>query len=202
MVDCVMVLLIFLMISTAFVNDPGIEVQKPDVSGTQLGDQNVLLIAISADNRIYFDGQEIRAGPGGGAGEAGGDRPVSGPGHSRGPRLEPRGVRDRVRRGETRRHPACPVCHDAGGRTLTKPAMAGDLPILRMESDAGSRRNSAQRVLWALASPFACSGASRISPGVTRVSPRPRSRISGPSRCLQPPPPPPHGAARAGAGDP
>ena len=60
MVDCVMVLLIFLMISTAFVNDPGIEVQKPDVSGTQMGDQNALLIAISADNRIYFDGQEIR----------------------------------------------------------------------------------------------------------------------------------------------
>ena len=60
MVNCVMVLLIFLMISSAFVNDPGIEVQKPDVSGSQLGDQNVLLIAVSADNRIYFDGQEIR----------------------------------------------------------------------------------------------------------------------------------------------
>lgn len=60
MVDCIMVLLIFLMISTAFVNDPGIEVQKPDVSGTQTGDQNALLIAVSADNRIYFDGQEVR----------------------------------------------------------------------------------------------------------------------------------------------
>lgn len=60
MVDCVMVLLIFLMISSAFVNDPGIEVQRPDVSGTQMADQNILLIAVSADNRIYFDGQEIR----------------------------------------------------------------------------------------------------------------------------------------------
>ncbi|HUJ44873.1 MAG TPA: biopolymer transporter ExbD [Opitutaceae bacterium] len=60
MVDCVMVLLIFLMISSAFVNDPGIEVQRPDVSGTQTADQNILLIAVSADNRIYFDGQEIR----------------------------------------------------------------------------------------------------------------------------------------------
>jgi biopolymer transport protein ExbD len=60
MVDCIMVLLIFLMISSAFVNDPGIEVQRPDVSGTQMADQNVLLIAVSADNRIYFDGQEIR----------------------------------------------------------------------------------------------------------------------------------------------
>ena len=61
MVDCIMVLLIFLMISSAFVNDPGIEVQKPDVSGVLAGDQNALLIAISADNRIYFDGQEVSA---------------------------------------------------------------------------------------------------------------------------------------------
>jgi len=60
MVDCIMVLLIFLMISSAFVNDPGIEVQKPDVGGTQVNEQNVLLIAIAADNRIFFDGQQVR----------------------------------------------------------------------------------------------------------------------------------------------
>ena len=57
MVDCIMVLVIFLMISSAFVNDPGVEVQKPDVTGSLSGDQNSLLIAITADNRIYFDGQ-------------------------------------------------------------------------------------------------------------------------------------------------
>jgi biopolymer transport protein ExbD len=61
MVDCIMVLLIFLMISSAFVNDPGIEVQKPDVGGTQVNEQNVLLIAIAADNRIFFDGQQVRS---------------------------------------------------------------------------------------------------------------------------------------------
>jgi biopolymer transport protein ExbD len=60
MVDCIMVLLIFLMISSAFVNDPGIEVQKPDVVGTEINEQNALPIAISADNRIFFDGQQIR----------------------------------------------------------------------------------------------------------------------------------------------
>jgi biopolymer transport protein ExbD len=59
MVDCIMVLLIFLMISSAFVSDPGVEVQKPDVNGTISTDQSALMIAISADNRIYFDGQEI-----------------------------------------------------------------------------------------------------------------------------------------------
>ncbi len=60
MVDCIMVLVIFLMVSSAFVNDPGIEVEKPDVSGSISGDQSALLIAISRDNRVYFDGQEIR----------------------------------------------------------------------------------------------------------------------------------------------
>ncbi|HVZ65521.1 MAG TPA: biopolymer transporter ExbD [Lacunisphaera sp.] len=60
MVDCIMVLVIFLMISSAFVNDPGVEVQKPDVAGTSNLEQNALLVAITADNRIYFDGQEIR----------------------------------------------------------------------------------------------------------------------------------------------
>lgn len=59
MVDCIMVLLIFIMVSSAFVNDPGIEVQKPDVGGTNSSDQNALLIAISSDNRVFFDGQEI-----------------------------------------------------------------------------------------------------------------------------------------------
>jgi len=59
MVDCIMVLVIFLMISSAFVNDPGVEVQKPDVSGSISEEQNVLLVALTADNRIYFDGQEI-----------------------------------------------------------------------------------------------------------------------------------------------
>lgn len=60
MVDCVLVLLIFLMISSAFVQDPGIEVEKPDVGGTNVpGVQNTLLIGISADNRVYFDGQEV-----------------------------------------------------------------------------------------------------------------------------------------------
>lgn len=61
MVDCIMVLLIFLMVSSSFVSDPGVEVQKPDVNGAVAGDQTALLIAISADNRIFFDGQEIRA---------------------------------------------------------------------------------------------------------------------------------------------
>lgn len=60
LVDCIMVLLIFLMVSSTFINDPGIEVAKPDVAGAASSEPNVMLIAISADNRIYFDGQELQ----------------------------------------------------------------------------------------------------------------------------------------------
>jgi len=61
MVDCIMVLVIFLMISSSFIADPGVEIEKPDVGGTMTSDLNVLLIAITADDRVWFDGQEIRA---------------------------------------------------------------------------------------------------------------------------------------------
>lgn len=60
MVDCIMVLLIFVMVSSVFVADPGIEVEKPDVGGTESVGTNAMLIAISASDKIYFDGQEIR----------------------------------------------------------------------------------------------------------------------------------------------
>ena len=60
MVDCMLVLVIFLVVSSVFVDDPGIEVEKPDVSGAGPMTTNSLLIAISADDRIFFDGQEIR----------------------------------------------------------------------------------------------------------------------------------------------
>lgn len=60
MVDCIMVLLIFVMVSSVFVADPGIQVDKPDVGGTDVADRNAMLIAISADDRVFFDGQEIR----------------------------------------------------------------------------------------------------------------------------------------------
>jgi biopolymer transport protein ExbD len=60
MVDCMLVLVIFLLISSVFVAAPGVEVERPDVSGGDAVDRNVLLVAITADDRIFFDGQEVR----------------------------------------------------------------------------------------------------------------------------------------------
>ncbi len=60
MVDCMLVLVIFLMVSSVFVAAPGVEVDRPDVRGGETADRNFLLLAITADDRIYFDGQEIQ----------------------------------------------------------------------------------------------------------------------------------------------
>jgi len=60
MIDCVFILLIFFIVTSVFVEDPGIEVERPDTRGEAITDRNALLIAISADNGIYFDGQRIR----------------------------------------------------------------------------------------------------------------------------------------------
>jgi len=60
MVDCMLVLVIFLMVSSVFVAAPGVEVERPDVSGGETAEHNFLLLAITADDRIFFDGQEIQ----------------------------------------------------------------------------------------------------------------------------------------------
>ncbi|MBT5900983.1 MAG: biopolymer transporter ExbD [Opitutaceae bacterium] len=60
MIDCVFILLIFFIVTSVFVEDPGIEVERPDTRGEAVTDRNALLIAIAADDGIYFDGQRIR----------------------------------------------------------------------------------------------------------------------------------------------
>jgi len=59
MIDCVFILLIFFIVTSVFVDDPGVTVQKPDVSQSETAASNALLIAITANNEIYFDGQRI-----------------------------------------------------------------------------------------------------------------------------------------------
>ncbi len=60
MIDCVFILLIFFIVTSVFVEDPGVEVERPDTRGEVVTDRNALLLAISADDGIYFDGQQIR----------------------------------------------------------------------------------------------------------------------------------------------
>jgi biopolymer transport protein ExbD len=60
MIDCIFILLIFFIVTSVFVEDPGVEVERPDTQGETISDRNALLIAIAADDGIYYGGQRIR----------------------------------------------------------------------------------------------------------------------------------------------
>lgn len=59
MIDCIFILLIFFILTTVFVQETGIEVDKPEAAGSVPLDEDSILIGITADERIFYGGQEI-----------------------------------------------------------------------------------------------------------------------------------------------
>jgi biopolymer transport protein ExbD len=59
MIDCIFILLIFFIVSTVFVEAPGVEIIKPDASVDQDLEKNSILIAITADNKIVYGGRGL-----------------------------------------------------------------------------------------------------------------------------------------------
>lgn len=59
MIDCIFILLIFFIVTTVFVEETGIEVEKPSAASTQPLDKNVVLIAISDRDQVFYGGREI-----------------------------------------------------------------------------------------------------------------------------------------------
>lgn len=59
MIDMVFILLIFFIVTTVFVEEPGVDINKtPTASQSQLP-KNSVLIAITADNKIFYGGSEV-----------------------------------------------------------------------------------------------------------------------------------------------
>lgn len=59
MIDCVFILLIFFIVTTVFVEEPGIDVIKPDATIDMDLEKNSIIIAISADNKVVYGGKEV-----------------------------------------------------------------------------------------------------------------------------------------------
>ena len=59
MIDCVFLLLIFFLVTTVFVEEPGVAVQKPDATVDRDLEKNSILIAVSADNKVIYGGKEV-----------------------------------------------------------------------------------------------------------------------------------------------
>jgi biopolymer transport protein ExbD len=59
LIDMVFILLIFFIVTTVFVEETGVEVDKPEASSAIALEKQSILIAVTADNRVIYGGQEI-----------------------------------------------------------------------------------------------------------------------------------------------
>ncbi len=59
LIDMVFILLIFFIVTTVFVEETGVDVDKPQAASAQQLEKNSILIAITAKNQIVYGGREI-----------------------------------------------------------------------------------------------------------------------------------------------
>jgi biopolymer transport protein ExbD len=59
MIDCIFILLIFFIVSTVFVEETGVTVNKPDVGGASALEKNSILLAVTADDKVFYGGESI-----------------------------------------------------------------------------------------------------------------------------------------------
>lgn len=60
MIDCIFLLLIFFIVTTVFVEERGLQVNKPDAAApATLEEKSNVVLQITADDEILFEGKEI-----------------------------------------------------------------------------------------------------------------------------------------------
>lgn len=59
LIDCVFILLIFFIVTTTFVEETGVEVDKPQAASASALEKTSILIAVTADGAVVFGGQDI-----------------------------------------------------------------------------------------------------------------------------------------------
>jgi biopolymer transport protein ExbD len=59
MIDCVFILLIFFIVTTTFVEETGVEVDKPQAASAAQLEKTSILIALTAKGEVVYGGREI-----------------------------------------------------------------------------------------------------------------------------------------------
>lgn len=59
LIDMVFILLIFFLVTTSFVKETGVEINRPAASTAVSKEKSNILIAVTKDNRIFMDKREI-----------------------------------------------------------------------------------------------------------------------------------------------
>ncbi len=62
LIDCVFILLIFFIVTTTFVDETGVQVDKPQAASSVNLEKNSVLLAITAKGEVVYGGQEIGVG--------------------------------------------------------------------------------------------------------------------------------------------
>jgi len=59
LIDCVFILLIFFIVTTTFVEETGVEVDKPQAASAERLEKNSILIALTEKGEVVYGGREI-----------------------------------------------------------------------------------------------------------------------------------------------
>lgn len=62
MIDCVFILLIFFIVTTSFVEETGVEVDKPQAASSVRLEKTSILIALTSKGEVVYGGREIGFG--------------------------------------------------------------------------------------------------------------------------------------------
>jgi biopolymer transport protein ExbD len=60
LIDMVFILLIFFMVSTTFVKDMDLEINRPEAASAEKAANEVTRIFVDGDGAVYFDGEPVR----------------------------------------------------------------------------------------------------------------------------------------------
>lgn len=62
LIDCVFILLIFFIVTTTFVEETGVEVDKPQAASAERLEKSSILIALTSKGEVVYGGREIGIG--------------------------------------------------------------------------------------------------------------------------------------------
>ena len=62
MIDVVFLLLIFFMVTTVFVEEVGIEIQKPKAASARMLEKKSILLGVTSEGRVIYGSREIGIG--------------------------------------------------------------------------------------------------------------------------------------------
>jgi biopolymer transport protein ExbD len=62
LIDCVFILLIFFIVTTTFVEETGVEVDKPRAVSAKMLEKESLMIAITDEGKVIYGGKDIGVG--------------------------------------------------------------------------------------------------------------------------------------------